>query len=388
MARTYKVISADGHLEGPPEDFLPYVPEVFREMAPRRIPTPGGGDSWLIEGQPLWHTGTNLTAGEPLKRKGKSYWNPDGTRVTGAGDGVQRLREQDRDGIDAEILFPPIFVVEALSGISDSDAYVSIVQAYNTYLSADYCPVAPDRLVACGVIPARSLDSAVAELERCAQIGLRAVALSSFPNGGPNPKPEDDRFWEAALSLGMPLTGHIYFGAPFPPFVTGLTSQPNAPEGASALCTRQAFERPSWTIAQLIFSGALDRFPELKFYFAETNASWLPIGLQQMDENYKLYAHTLRTKLDRMPSEYFVDHFYLSFIQDLAVTKMFDLVPVDNLMWGSDFPHSVTSFPNSQAWLENGFAKVSDELRRKILVDTPAKYFHLDTTAELTPTPA
>ena len=388
MARTYEVISADGHLEGPPDDFVAYVPEQYREMAPRRIPTPGGGDSWLIEGQPLWHTGTNLTAGEKLKRKGKSYWNPDGTRVTGAGDARQRLGEQDRDGIDAEVLFPPIFAVEALSGITDPAAYLSIVQAYNTYLGEAYCPVAPDRLLAAGVIPARastrqSRNWSVARPWACA-----TVALSSFPNGSPHPTPEDDRFWETALSLQMPLTGHIFFGAPFPPFVQGMKPQPGAPPEASVLCTRQAVQRPSWTIAQLIFAGALDRFPELQFYFAETNASWLPLGLQQLDENYNLYQHTLSTQLTKLPSDYVRDHFFFAFIQDRAVTKMFDLVPVDNLMWGSDFPHSVTSFPNSRAWLEDAFAKSDDGLRRKILVDTPAKFFHLDPNAELTPTPS
>jgi predicted TIM-barrel fold metal-dependent hydrolase len=395
MTRTYQAISADGHLECPPDDYTPYIPAEHRDLAPRRIATPGmaTGDSWLIEGQPLWHTGTNLTAGEPLMRKGKSYWNPDGTRATGAGDGAQRLREQDRDGIDAEILFPPIFAVDALAGVSYADAYLGIVQGYNSYLAEEYCAVAPDRLIANGVIPARGVDMAIKELERCAKIGLKTVALSSFPNGTAHPKPEDDRFWDAALTLGMPISAHTHFGMPYPPSVSSgsahdiMRAQGAAPEGSGTLCTRQGFQRPSFTVSQLIFAGVFERFPDLKLYFAEVNASWLPLGLQQMDENYLLYAHTLSKKLDKMPSEYFKQHIFVSFIQDRAVTKMFDLVPVDNLMWGTDFPHSVTSFPNSQAWLDEAFAGENARLRRKILVDTPAAYFHLDVNAELTPTP-
>jgi predicted TIM-barrel fold metal-dependent hydrolase len=69
------------------------------------------------------------------------------------------------------------------------------------------------------------------------------------------------------------------------------------------------------------------------------------------------------------------------------LTKMFDLVPVDNLMWGTDFPHSVTTFPHSQEWLSEAFAGQDSALRRKILVETPAKFFHLDTSAEITATP-
>ena len=181
MTRHYNVISGDGHLEGPPDDFLPYIAEQYREVAPRRVPTPGGGDSWLVENQPLWHTGTNLTAGEQLMRRGKSYWAADGSRSTGAGDGAQRLREQDRDGIDAEVLFPPIFAVEALTGISDAEAYRAIVQGYNSYLADAYMPVAPDRLIAMGVIPARGIDMAVEELERLSTLGFRGGGALGVP---------------------------------------------------------------------------------------------------------------------------------------------------------------------------------------------------------------
>src|SRR5262249_15215246 len=155
MARRYAVISADTHLEIPPDDFLTYVPDAYRDRAPRRIRTGDGGDSWLVEGVPLIHTGSNLTAGEPVQARGKSYWRPDGSRTTGAGDAAQRLHEQDVDGIDAEVLFPPIFVKDALAGIGDADAYLAIVQAYNTFIAEDFCRVAPDRLIANGVVPSR-----------------------------------------------------------------------------------------------------------------------------------------------------------------------------------------------------------------------------------------
>jgi len=57
-------------------------------------------------------------------------------------------------------------------------------------------------------------------------------------------------------------------------------------------------------------------------------------------------------------------------------------------MWGSDFPHSVGSFPESRAWIEEIFAPCSPEERRTVLVDNPCRYFGLDPEAEITPTPA
>jgi predicted TIM-barrel fold metal-dependent hydrolase len=384
MARVYDVISADGHLEIPPDDFLPYVAKAFRDWMPRRVQTPAGGDSWLVEGSPIIHTASNLTAGLPVTPH-RSHWNADGSRFPGAGDAQQRLREQDADGLDAEVLYPPIFTLGGLKGISNPEAYLAIVEGYNTFLAEAFCPVAPDRLIANGVIPERGIDYAIRELERCARIGLRSVSLSAFPNGGSLAQPEDDRFWERALTLGMPVTAHITFGAPYPPTISG--PQPGSIPDGGSLTSRQAGLRPMWTLAQLIVTGVFDRFPELQLYFAETNASWLPIAFQQLDENYKLYEHLYARKLEKMPSEYLREHVFFGFLKDRVLTKMLDLVPVENLMWGTDFPHSVTSYPHSREWLDEAFAGVAPELRRSILVETPAKFFHLDTSAELTPTP-
>jgi uncharacterized protein len=67
---------------------------------------------------------------------------------------------------------------------------------------------------------------------------------------------------------------------------------------------------------------------------------------------------------------------------------MRDLLDIDHIMWGSDFPHSVSSFPESTRWLDEIFAGCPAEVRQKVLVETPCAYFGLDPAATLTPTPA
>jgi len=66
---------------------------------------------------------------------------------------------------------------------------------------------------------------------------------------------------------------------------------------------------------------------------------------------------------------------------------MADLLPWDNIMWGTDFPHSVGSFPNSQAYLDKAFDG-RPELRHQVTLENPAAYFGLDLGAAITPTPA
>jgi len=60
--------------------------------------------------------------------------------------------EQDLDGIDAEVLYPPVFISRFIENIEDVEAYVAMVRAFNDFLAEDYCAVAPDRLIGNAVI--------------------------------------------------------------------------------------------------------------------------------------------------------------------------------------------------------------------------------------------
>ncbi len=385
MGRHYQVISADGHVETPPDTFVKYVPKKWRDRAPRLVALPEGGEGWLIEGMPLLHNGQNITAGKPIKFRNDTYFGEDGHPATGAGPAVQRLKEQDRDGIDCEVLFPPVFASKLLTGVSDPDVYLSMVQAYNTFLAQDYCAVAPDRLIGNGVVPVKGLNQALLELKRCSEIGLKSVSLQQFPNGGGAPQREDDEFWATALELDMRLSPHGNFGYPSPPDYGGGAGTGSLGYAVSLIQRTNGF-KPLYCIAQLIASGVFDRFPDLRFYFAETNASWLSSLIWFMDDNYRIFKHWYGP-LEMLPSEYIFKHCRFSFIRDPLALKLRNVVPTEILMWGSDFPHSVGSFPESQAWLDEIFDNQSEELRRQILVENPCEFFGLDVDADITPTP-
>ncbi len=387
MGRKYQVISGDGHVETPPESWLQYVPEEHRERAPRLIKLPKGGEAWLIEGQQLIPNGQNITGRGPVKIEGGSYFNEDGSAAEGAGDGAQRLREQDIDGIDAEVLFPPVFATRAIANISDPKVYRALVRAYNMFLARDFCSVAPDRLIGNAVIPISGIDDAVEELEFIANEGLRSVSFHMFPNGGEFSAPEDDLFWKRSLELGVKLSPHFSFGAFSPPMNAvglGLGGDPFA----ATLPQRVNAIPPLYTMCQLMCAGVWERFPELDFYFAETNASWLPWGLFVLDDNYEIFRGPFDRKLERKPSEYVLDRCYFGIIRDPKAIEMHDHLPFDRLMFGSDFPHSVGSYPNTIPFLDECFDGLDDSLRRKMLLENPASYYGLDLDADITETPA
>ncbi len=107
-----------------------------------------------------------------------------------------------------------------------------------------------------------------------------------------------------------------------------------------------------------------------------------------MDDNHEIFSSAFGgRRMSLTPSEYVARHFFFSIIRDPLAVELSDLLPTDNLMWGSDFPHSVGSFPNSHAFLDKAF-EGKPELRHKMTLDNPAQYFGLDLSAEITPTPA
>ena len=388
MGRKYRIISGDGHLETPP-DFVAFVPEKWKDRAPRLIRLPdGGGDAWLMEGMPLTYASQNLKGRGDVKFAGQSYFDEDGTRTAGAGDGIQRLHEQDEDGIDAEILFAPVFASRFFEKIPERDVYLSMVQAYNSWLAEDYCTPAPDRLITNALVPASGIDDAIAELERAQQLGFRTVQLLQFPNGTGAPKPEDDRFWERSLELGMALSPHLSFGGPIN---IGGARHDTAQWPAEAGMTQHAKDAPSPTMAQMIVHGVFDRIPELRFYFAEINAALFPAHLSYMDRDYLEYNSWFRLELPRLPSEYMREHALYGMVREpLAVrmgVDMPDQMPLDLFLWGSDFPHSVGTFPRSKDYVDEAFADLDPALRQKVLVGNAAEHLGLDLEADISETP-
>jgi predicted TIM-barrel fold metal-dependent hydrolase len=385
MTRTYSVISCDGHLEIPPEAWLRHVPLEHRDRAPRLIHLAGGGEGWIVEGMPIIHNGQNVSAGRPLKVLGQSYWNEDGTPAAGTGDAAQRLREQDFDGIDAEVLYPPVFISRYIENISDKDAYLAMVRAYNTFLAEDYCSVAPDRLIGNAVIPTTGTEDAIAEMKRVKSLGLRSICLAGFPAGDGSPSPDDDVFWHAALESGMAITAHGGLGDRMSPLM--VASATGRFDMVTSIVSR-TFPGPTSVIAQMAVAGTFDRIPELRIYLAETNASWMPAVFFMMDDSYQLFHDWYGVDLKMKPSEYARRHFRFGIIRDPLALKMREFLPAEDLMWGSDFPHSVTSYPRTREWLDIIFEDVPDELRRRVLLDNPIEFFGLDATATLTETPS
>src|SRR5437870_6464758 len=188
--RAYRYISGDSHLEIDSKAWLSRVPAKYRERAPHLVKLADGADAWVVEDEDPREVPSDLYGG-----KGRGEWVPFGQSyqtTPGTGSPQQRLREQDQDGVDAEVLFPGASGPRLWRRIRDDAAYKSVVRAYNDFLGEEYCPVSPDRLIGLGVLPWTGVNDAIAEMEHCARMGLKGVSLGVFPSGQGYPTPEDD----------------------------------------------------------------------------------------------------------------------------------------------------------------------------------------------------
>jgi predicted TIM-barrel fold metal-dependent hydrolase len=385
--RTYQIISADGHLEIPAARILSYIPEKHRGSAPTLVTKDDGTEWWQLDEWERDSVGPlvcDLPYDEFVLPIGGRYHTMDGTPRPGTGDAAQRLREQDRDGIDAEVLFPPFFLggFIRLLATKDEEAYKSIVRAYNTYLAEEYCSVAPDRLIGNAMVLETGVDDAIEEMKRCKEMGLRSATLRLWPNGGERYQPEDDRFFAASLDMDMRLSPHVTFGGPvtIPPERNRVRPRMVFGMGAGSGAAMS-------TIGDLMYHGVFGRFPDLRFYFAETQAAWLPHSLNWADEFFLRWYRFYDVKLDKLPSEYVRQHCRFSFIADRLAMKFRYYIGLDLLMWGSDFPHSVGTHPHSRQFIEELFEDVPERERHQVLVENVCDFFGLDPQKELTPTP-
>jgi predicted TIM-barrel fold metal-dependent hydrolase len=386
MARHYRYISADSHFESPPEQWTHRVPRQFRERAPRRIKLANGNDGLLVEGRPLVYGGTSLYGGRAPETFDPTVLDFDST--PGCGSAEQRLREQDQDGIDAEVLFA---LDVRNPAIRDKAALIGIIQGFNDYFAQEYCAVDPDRLIGVAVLPNRGAEEDIAEMTRCKRMGLKAAWLSTFPSGQPFPSAEDDRFWAAALDLEMPVIVHTSFPTKVGSRETRLFQYPKEPPGERRPPTDfvQRFARQgphhsgSVEASQLVVSGVFDRFPRLQIYWAENNCGWLPYFYEQIDHEYAINRfwaerHLGLPKLKRRPSEYLKEHAHWGFFEDHVGVKLRHEVGVDRMMWSTDFPHVVTRWPKSLETLQSQMTGVPEDERWQMAAGNAIKFFRLD----------
>ena len=361
------ILSTDSHVIEPPDLWASRVDPAYRERAPRLVPE-AGGDWWHVDGGRILSVSGGIRPGlrfqDQQALKLEARW---GEVVPGAYQPQAKLKDMDADGIQGEVIYPTLGM--HFFRIPDAGLARNIMRVYNDWL-AEFCKTDPKRLKAVALISLDDIPAAVAELTRAAKAGLSGAMISVYPSPEQSyDRPEYDAFWAAAAEMKMPLSLHIATNRTLPAATTLVdtrwsTKVLNSP---TAYCT--AVNYIEMSLSDMLFSGVFERFPALRFVSLEYEAGWAPYLIAMMDYTYTQRARRAnwyRFKDGVLPSDLFRQNVAISFQEDPLAIKLRQEIGVDNLLWGSDYPHHESTFPHSREILDKVLAGVPQAEQEKI----------------------
>jgi predicted TIM-barrel fold metal-dependent hydrolase len=353
---THRFISADDHIDLrwlPKDLWSERLPARLRDRGPRVIENDNGA-YWSWEGR-IFSPHGYYTAAQgsgamwAIERGG--VMRPGELRPTTA---ELRLSDMDRDGAEVSIMYGPTDPM----AIADPELRRLCYQAYNDWLS-EFCAARPARLIG---VPQLSMEDPLAARDELARLAKRGgLPHVNILASRAQPPVYDDAwepFWALAEEIGIPIGFHLAV-------VVKKTRLDEAQRSAANLvvtiASQYAQEPPGIQLLEsmtgVIFNGVLDRHPKVKIVMAEAGLAWVPSMIQGLDIWYQRSRDGRRLTGEKppalpkkLPSEYFHRQIWISFVDDpLGVKMVGNVLDADKVMFGSDYPHPASTWPNSQA---------------------------------------
>ena len=389
-----EIISADCHIDLcwlPPDLFVSNASPELRDRMPYVTDGPQG-PRWVTKsGASLGLVNGMGSAGRPYvpgqihrsDRMASTGLYEDGQRgIRRLTDPHLRLHDQDRDGVQGEVLYG---ILGTTGRLNDPEAAVEVMRIYNAWL-ADFCAAHPDRYAGLACIPNAPLAAAIAEVERVARRGgLRGLDLANAVDMTPLWHPSWLPLWEVVDASGLPLHFHTV-GAPLPDAIRrvllGLPDDPAAVGERLPLQVARAAHAVHITgfqihmagiLTALIYAGVLERFPRLRVVIGESGIGWIPYILMRMDAEWEDQFKDLA--LTMPPSAYWHRQVWATYQTDPIGVRLLDVLGEDKVMWGSDFPHPDGVWPDSREYLQKELGHLPEGTRRKIVCENAARLY-------------
>jgi predicted TIM-barrel fold metal-dependent hydrolase len=377
------VIDVDTHLSEPRDLWTSRAPAAYVERVPH-VEQVDGLPTWVVDGVKL---GRALAA---------SAVRTDGTKALGSGEFFRmelddahpgatyvepRLAVMDELGIWAQIVYPNAvgFGGQGFGKIADMELRNLCATIWNDAM-AEMQAESGGRLCPMGIIPWWDLEASVREIDRMHSLGLKGVNTNADPQNQGLPDLSDlcwDPVWEVMSDLDMPLNFHIA-GSVSQASFAGNAKWPsyNDDEGL-AIASAMLYVSNARVLANMLYSGILERFPRLKVVSVESGIGWIPFMLEALDHQLTETApHLLGTRLSMKPSEYFHRQIYACFwFERYDLIRSITELGVDNCMFETDFPHPTCLYPDSLVLADKALAGVDDEFRAKVLSDNAARVY-------------
>ncbi len=384
MAQSAVIVDTDTHITEPADLWTSRLPESWgdRRMHVRWDDT-RKAEVWAIGEQPLLNAWAGCMFGwdEPFPSSPRTLADAHPATY----DPKRRLEAMDASGVRIAVLYPNIaggLVVDPLSGHPDVELSCAHVRAYNDF-QLEWVSVAPERFVPMAVVPYWDVRAAVVEIERVAARGFRGIVMTGAPHLHDQPYLGDrhwDPLWQVCEDARLSVSFHTANGdlsehlAPARILLDG-------PAVTTARVSTASFLDNGQQVTDLLLSGVLPRFPELKFVSVESGLGWVPFVLESCDYHFEK-SKVWREKPefgDLRPSDLFRRQVYVNYWFERLEPWHVEAIGADRILFETDFPHPTCLYGEEvEAARRNGLEQMPQEVQDKILWRNASELYQLD----------
>jgi predicted TIM-barrel fold metal-dependent hydrolase len=381
-----KVIDADTHFTEPYDLWTSRAPAAYKDRV-LHVEERDGVATWVVDGNELgFASGGGVVARDDSKlplldamARGHDWIH------RGAFDPEARLEVMDECGIHAQVLFPNAVGLGGnnLNGaVQDESLRMLCVQIYNDAV-AEMQERSNLRLLPMPVMPAWDVDRCVQETQRCAELGLRGINMTSDPQDLGSPDLANrawDALWEVCADLQLPVHFHIGSSNTAMDFYGKYFWESQDEYVKPAIGGSMLFINNARVVINTIFAGIFDRFPDLQMVSVESGIGWIPFILETM--NYELLenAPAQAAALSKKPSDYFRSNWHATFWFEENqgdVQGLLDKVGDDRVLFETDFPHPTCLYPAPLDSMAEKMNALRPESRRRVLGENAARLYRL-----------
>ena len=347
------VFDADNHLYETEEAFTKFLPKRYKgavdyvEVRGRKKIVVKGRISDYIP-NPTFEVVARPGAMEEYYRRG----NPEGKdrrqifgepmrAIPAFREPSARVELMDEQGIDRALMFPTLASLLEERMRDDPDLIHVVIHALNEWMHETWTFDYDGRIFATPVISLPIVDKAIEELEWVVERGARVVLVRPAPVPGYRGSrsfglPEFDPFWEKVVEHDILVAMHSSDSG-YERYANdwmGSDSEmlPFKPEAFRML---QAWRPIEDAVSAMVCHGALSRFPKLKVAVIENGSSWVEPLLKNMADLWK----KMPQDFPENPVEVIKRNIYISPFWEEDLGALADLIGVEHVLFGSDFPH-------------------------------------------------
>ncbi len=363
------IISADGHICEPPNCYVDFIDPKYRDSAPRIVVQPDGSEAFVVPGmkRPV-ALGFIDGAGFGIKERNDRAKRIKFSDIREAAYGGRaRVPYMDQDGIAAEMIYASVGM--GLCMHRDAEYKDACMKAYNRWLQS-MCSEAPNRIFGLAQTAVLSVDSAIEDFRRAKEMDMVGMMMPGRPIHEDYDHRDYDALWECATDLGLPICFHI---------LTSRDGSINMPHRGHAMNNFLSIIRAVQdVVGLLVLGGVFERHPKLKLVCAEGDAGWMPHYMYRMDHAAKFnMVNGIIEGLTKLPSEYIKSNVWMTFQDDRTAFNSLHMMPHQQLLWASDFPHTDSTWPRSQELLADHAAHLTEAQRQDIMRENSAALFNL-----------